>query len=110
MHIGETTKDGLFTLTEVECLGACVNAPMFQVNNEKVYEDLTAENVIGVLDGLKNGTAKVGPQIDRNFSEGPLGRSSLIDVDFLAAEIRHPRDFKAAKDEWDQEMAKPAVK
>ena len=35
---GETSEDGLFTMNEVECLGACVNAPMMQVNNEYVYE------------------------------------------------------------------------
>ncbi len=39
--IGETTPDGLFTLTEVECLGACVNAPIIQVNDD-FYEDLDA--------------------------------------------------------------------
>lgn len=36
--MNETSEDGLFTLAEVECLGACVNAPMMQVNNEWVYE------------------------------------------------------------------------
>ncbi len=45
-HIGEgeTSADGLFTMNEVECLGACVNAPMIQVNNEYFYEDLTYES------------------------------------------------------------------
>lgn len=43
---GETTKDGLFTIQEVECLGACANAPMIQVNGEWVYEDLTPENTV----------------------------------------------------------------
>ena len=38
---GETTRDGLFTIQEVECLGACANAPMLQINGEWVYEDLT---------------------------------------------------------------------
>lgn len=40
IHAGETTKDGLFTLAEVECLGACVNAPMIQINDD-YFEDLT---------------------------------------------------------------------
>ena len=40
IKLNETTKDEMFTLSEVECLGACVNAPMMQVNNEIVYEDL----------------------------------------------------------------------
>ncbi len=50
-HIGmeETSEDGLFTLSEVECLGACVNAPMMQVNNEWFYEDLTPETTVALL-------------------------------------------------------------
>jgi NADH dehydrogenase (ubiquinone) flavoprotein 2 len=43
---GETTPDYMFTIQEVECLGACANAPMLQVNGEWVYEDLTPENTI----------------------------------------------------------------
>lgn len=39
--MGCTSKNGLWTLEEVECLGACVNAPMLQINGEDVYEDLT---------------------------------------------------------------------
>ncbi|RDL37634.1 NADH-ubiquinone oxidoreductase subunit [Venustampulla echinocandica] len=45
---GETTKDGLFTFVEVECLGACVNAPMVQINDD-YYEDLTPESIIQLL-------------------------------------------------------------
>ena len=43
---GHTTEDGLFTLTEVECLGACANAPMVQINDDN-YEDLTFESMTG---------------------------------------------------------------
>jgi NADH:ubiquinone oxidoreductase subunit E len=58
----ETTKDGLFTLLEVECLGACANAPMFQINDE-YYEDLTIKDVDNIIDMLKAGkTPKPGPQ------------------------------------------------
>lgn len=63
---GETTPDGLYTIQEVECLGACANAPMIQINGEWVYEDLTPENTVKLLDDLKAGRAKKGPQIDRN--------------------------------------------
>lgn len=49
---GHTTKDGLFTYVEVECLGACVNAPMVQINDD-YYEDLTPESTIKLLDALK---------------------------------------------------------
>ena len=104
IHMGQTTKDGLFTMTEVECLGACVNAPMIQINNEWVYEDLTPENVTVLLDDLKNGTAKVGPQNERPNSVGIMGRTSLVDDVVMKDEVRHFRDFAAAKAEWEEEM------
>jgi len=47
--MGETSADGLFHLDEVECLGACVNAPMIQVNNEWVYEDLTYDSMQAMM-------------------------------------------------------------
>jgi NADH dehydrogenase (ubiquinone) flavoprotein 2 len=60
--MNETSADGLFTLTEVECLGACVNAPMMQVNNEWFYEDLTPENTVEILKKWKAGVEpEVGP-------------------------------------------------
>jgi len=54
IHAGETTKDGLFTLIEVECLGACVNAPMAQINDD-YYEDLTPESTKQLLSDLAAG-------------------------------------------------------
>jgi NADH-quinone oxidoreductase subunit E len=51
IKLGETTTDGRFTLKEVECLGACVNAPMLQIG-DTYYENLTEEKVDQVLDGL----------------------------------------------------------
>ena len=50
----EITEDGLFSLKEVECLGACVNAPMFQVGGE-YHENLTPDKVDEILEGLKDG-------------------------------------------------------
>jgi NADH-quinone oxidoreductase subunit E len=50
---GESTGDGLFSLTEVECLGACCNAPAMQVNYQ-YHEDLTLEKVDQILDDLKD--------------------------------------------------------
>ncbi len=55
VKLGETTPDGQFTITDVECLGACVNAPVVQRNGDDFYEDLTPENVVKVLDALKAG-------------------------------------------------------
>ena len=75
---GQTTPDYMFTIQEVECLGACANAPMIQVNGEWVYEDLTPENMVQLLEDLKNGTDKKGPHIDRNVCEGHMGRSTLM--------------------------------
>jgi len=49
---GNTTQDGIFTFSEVECLGACVNGPMVQINDD-YYEDLTAESVTKLLEALK---------------------------------------------------------
>lgn len=102
VHVGETTQDMMFTLSEVECLGACVNAPMLQINNEWVYEDLTEENVIELIEKLKRGEeVKKGPQNHRVNSEGPLGRTSLKDVNSLIGEKHlHTRDFAKAKEDW----------
>ncbi|MDG7057323.1 MAG: NADH-quinone oxidoreductase subunit NuoE [Wolbachia endosymbiont of Penenirmus auritus] len=53
INIGETTKDNLFTLKEVECLGACVNAPVVQIN-DNFYENLTPEKVENIIAELSN--------------------------------------------------------
>ena len=67
--VNETSQDGYFTLKEVECLGACVNAPMVQINDD-YFEDLTVENFEEVLNKLKNGeNIKIGSQIDRQCSK-----------------------------------------
>ncbi|CAN5458947.1 NADH-quinone oxidoreductase subunit NuoE [soil metagenome] len=52
IHVGETTPDGKFTVTRVECLGSCGTAPMMQVNFD-YEEDLTIEKVDKILDSLK---------------------------------------------------------
>jgi len=66
------TADGKFSWIEVECLGACVNGPMAQINYD-YYEDLTPETFEKVLDQLADGrTPKPGPQIDRQLS-APIG-------------------------------------
>jgi len=59
---GETSEDGLFTMQEVECLGACVNAPMIQVNNEYFYEDLNFDSMTQLMQDWKDGkTPNFGP-------------------------------------------------
>ncbi|TPX15712.1 uncharacterized protein E0L32_000046 [Thyridium curvatum] len=80
---GETTADGLFTFIEVECLGACVNAPMIQINDD-YYEDLTPETVKSLLAALKESAAnpsaavpKPGPLTGRDTCENSAGLTSL---------------------------------
>ena len=70
--LGETSEDKFFTLTEVECLGACVNAPMMQVNDD-YYEDLDENSALNIITELRHGkTPKSGSQIARNTCE-PIG-------------------------------------
>ncbi len=54
IKMDETSVDGLFTLKEVECLGACVNAPIVQINDDYV-EDLTSEKFLSIIEDLKLG-------------------------------------------------------
>jgi NADH-quinone oxidoreductase subunit E len=71
------SADGNYSWEEVECLGACVNAPMVLIWSD-TYEDLTAESFEKVLDGFVNGKpAKPGPQIDRQFS-APVGGPTTL--------------------------------
>ena len=80
IKLGETTADGLFTITDVECLGACVNAPVIQRNGDEYYEDLTPENVVQILDDLKAGkTLEHGSKSGRTTSMGAAGTTTLVD-------------------------------
>jgi len=80
---GRTTPDGLFTLTEVECLGACANAPMVQVNDDN-YEDLDYDRTLAVLDTLaKGGRPEPGSTIGRRVScpeGGPTTLREMVDA------------------------------
>lgn len=80
IDVGETTPDGRFTLIEVECLGACVNAPMIQVNDD-YYEDLDAASTETVLSAMVRGEQpKPGPQIDRHTSCPVGGPTTLTNL------------------------------
>lgn len=73
------THDGKFSWVEVECLGACVNAPMVQINYD-FYEDLTVDSFSHILDELAAGRVpKPGPQIDRQLSAPIGGLTTLTD-------------------------------
>jgi len=76
----ETSPDGLFTLVEVECLGACVNAPVVQINDD-FYEDLTAEQFKNVLRALRRGERlPIGSQTGRQCSEPAAGPTTLTEI------------------------------
>ena len=74
---GDVTSNGKFSWVEAECLGACVNAPMAQINYD-YYEDLTADSFGKILDDLAAGKkVKPGPQIDRQLSAPAGGPTTL---------------------------------
>ncbi|KAI0094088.1 thioredoxin-like [2Fe-2S] ferredoxin-domain-containing protein [Irpex rosettiformis] len=76
---GETTKDGKFTVIEVECQGACSNAPMLVVGDD-FYEDLTPQLTTKILDAFKKGERpKPGPQSGRHTSENSAGLTALTE-------------------------------
>ncbi|WP_027284103.1 complex I 24 kDa subunit family protein [Rubritepida flocculans] len=74
---GQTSADGLFTLTEVECLGGCVNAPILQVDDD-YYEDLDYESTLRIIEALKRGERpKPGSALGRQGS-APLGGPRVL--------------------------------
>lgn len=78
IHPGETTKDGLFTLSEVECLGACVNAPMLAVNDD-YYEDLSPEGTKSLLTKLQNGEPiTAGPEAAKRRDCEPFSGQKVL--------------------------------
>ncbi|WP_428536592.1 complex I 24 kDa subunit family protein [Rhodopila sp.] len=77
---GETSEDGVFTMTEVECLGACVNAPILQVDDD-FYEDMDAERVDQLLAALRRGDRpKPGSMTGRQTSAPEGGPTTLTTV------------------------------
>ena len=109
------TEDGALSWLEVECLGACVNAPMVQINKD-YYEDLTPERLEAILNDLRAGRAvPPGPQIDRQFSAPVGGLTTLTDPALYAGPNGHddgaadgrPATPVAADDQTPVRAAKP---
>ncbi len=93
--LGETTEDGLFTLSEAECLGACVNAPMMQIDDD-YYEDLDEASTESILLTLKAGQRPApGPQNGRKGCE-PLGGLTTLLTD--GADDNRERDHGTGSD------------
>jgi NADH-quinone oxidoreductase subunit E len=85
------SADGNFSWEEVECLGACVNAPMVLIWND-TYEDLTPQSFEKILDGFAEGDKpKPGPQIKRQFSAPVGGQTTLTDVPRKPSDSSEPR-------------------
>jgi NADH-quinone oxidoreductase subunit E len=107
---GHVTKDGVFSWIEVECLGACVNAPMAQINKD-YYEDLTPESLETILVNLRERRkVRPGPQDSRHSSEPLGGATTLIDPKLYAG---HPASESDTVDGelalLDDEAKKPTV-
>jgi NADH-quinone oxidoreductase subunit E len=83
---GHVTEDGLFSWTEVECLGACVNAPVVQIGKD-YYEDLTPDSLENILESLKAGRpVEPGPQNGRHASAPLGGPNTLTDPELYRRE------------------------
>ena len=92
MHKGHTTADGIWSLTEVECMGNCASAPMVQINDDN-YEDLTPERLDAVLDALARGeTPKAGTQEPGRHTVEPSGGPTS-----LTAMVSENHDYRG---EW----------
>lgn len=92
MKKGHTTDDGMWTLTEVECMGNCSSAPMVQINDDN-YEDLTADRISHVLDELAAGrNPKTGTQEPGRHTVEPLGGPTT-----LTAMVGENHDYRG---EW----------
>lgn len=80
VHAGETTEDGLFTVQEAECLGACGSAPMLQVTNGEYVHNLTVEKIDKMIDALKAGQALPFESVTLPQDEDELGGNRRTDV------------------------------
>jgi NADH-quinone oxidoreductase subunit E len=92
MKKGQTTEDGMFTLSEVECLGNCASAPMVQINDDN-YEDLTFDRTVAILDRLAAGDRpKAGTQEPGRHTVEPVGGPTT-----LTAMVGENHDYRS---EW----------
>lgn len=85
--IGETTPDGQFTLTEVECLGACVNSPIIQINDD-FYEDLDGPSTEKLIDALRRGEAPRPGSVKGRQTSAPAGGPTTLKDLSVAGERR----------------------
>ena len=92
--IGGKTEDGLFSMIEVECLGACVNAPILQVNDD-FYEDLDGPATEALIDALRAGSSPPPGSVIGRHGSAPLGgKTTLTEVPATAADARGSDDAR----------------
>jgi NADH-quinone oxidoreductase subunit E len=104
--VGETSADGQFTLAEVECAGACVNAPVAQIGDD-YFEDLDGASMGKIIDALKRGERPShGPQIDR-INSAPSGKRPTLNE---APTPPAKQDFAVAKAAFEKAKADAAAK
>jgi NADH-quinone oxidoreductase subunit E len=104
---GHVTPDGLFSWIEVECLGACVNAPLAQIN-KYYYEDLTPESLERILENLKaERPITPGPQNGRYASAPEGGPITLLDAALYANEEPEEELVSAGAALTDHEAKRP---
>jgi NADH-quinone oxidoreductase subunit E len=105
-HFGEVSADGMFSMAEVECLGACSNAPMLQVNNENYYEDLDGPRTEALIAAFRRGEVPPpGPTIDRLGSQAEGGPTTLTHPD----EFWSPAKYAVVKREREEAAARAAA-
>ncbi|MBW4023360.1 MAG: NAD(P)H-dependent oxidoreductase subunit E [Proteobacteria bacterium] len=104
-HMGGTSADGLFTMKEVECLGACSNAPMMQINDD-YYEDLDGPRTEALLEAFRRGeTPTPGSTIGRQGSMAEGGPTTLTDT----AALWSPEKYAALKEDRARAEAEAAA-
>jgi NADH-quinone oxidoreductase subunit E len=111
---GHVSADGKFSWMEVECLGACANAPMVQISNAETdhyYEDLTADSMAAILDDLAAGKApKPGSQSGRSCSEAEGGSPTLTDASLYDGSLAKPVKLPNAANDSGEKPNKPTEK
>lgn len=80
--LGETSADNMVTVSEVECLGACCNAPMFQVNDKEYFEDLTPEKAKEIVASLRKGEMPASGSQSGRLSSIPAGGPTSLHETF----------------------------
>lgn len=90
VHKGETTEDGLFTVQEAECLGACGTAPMLQVTNGPYVHNLTKEKVDALVDALRDGKMPGFTSVTLPQDEDEMGGNRRSDADALETSVTPP--------------------